>query len=148
MKAAALIAIVLTALALIPGGAHAFELANKLDLTAEQYLVVQGLYRGWWMAGLLLFGALAANATLALAVRNQSVPFILALGATFAVVGAVTVFFVWTYPVNQATDNWTELPLQWRNLRNQWEFSHVAGAAVMLLALVCTVLSVVTYRTR
>jgi hypothetical protein len=60
--------------------------------------------------------------------------------------GGEAVFFVWTYPVNQATANWTRLPLQWGNLRSQWEFSHAASAAVMSLALCCSVLSVVMSR--
>jgi hypothetical protein len=148
MKAVSFLAIVLTALALAPGAAHVLELPNKLGMSGEAYLVVQSVYRGWWSLGLLLIAALAANATLAVTVRNRSTPFMLALAATFAIVAALAIFFVWTYPVNQVTTNWTRLPLQWRALRSQWEFSHAASAAVMLLALCCNVLSVVMSRRR
>jgi hypothetical protein len=143
MKGVSFLAVVLTALALVPGGAHVLELLNKLGMSGEQYLIVQSVYRGWWTLGLLLIAALAANATLAAFVRDQPTSFILALGATFSVVAALAIFFVWTYPVNQATANWSQLPFNWRELRSQWEFSHVASAAVMLLALCCSVLSVV-----
>jgi hypothetical protein len=146
MKVVSFLAIVLTALALAPGAAHVLELPNKLGMSGGEYLVVQGVYRGWWSLGLLLLAALAANATLATVTRDQATPFMLALGATFAIVAALTIFFVWTYPVNQATENWSRLPFQWRGLRSQWELSHAASAAVMLLALCCSVLSVVMSR--
>jgi hypothetical protein len=51
-------------------------------------------------------------------------------------VGAsLVVFFVWTFPTNQATANWTVVPENWQELRRQWEYSHAAGAALNLLAL-------------
>jgi hypothetical protein len=146
MKVVSFLAIVLTALAFAPGAAHVLELPNKLGMSGEQYLVVQGVYRGWWSLGLLLIAALAANATLAVTVRSQTTPFMLALSATFAIIAALTIFFVWTYPVNQVTANWTQLTFEWRSLRSQWEFSHAASAAVMLLALCCSTLAVVMWR--
>ena len=51
----------LTALALVPAGAHLFELPNKIGLDQEPYFIVQGIYRGWALFGIVLFGALAAN---------------------------------------------------------------------------------------
>ena len=41
------IALVLTAIALIPAGAHVFEMSGKMKLGRDAYFVVQGLYRGW-----------------------------------------------------------------------------------------------------
>jgi hypothetical protein len=41
------VAMVLTALALVPGGAHLFALANKIHLSESDYFVAQGIYRGW-----------------------------------------------------------------------------------------------------
>ena len=54
-------AVVLTALALVPAGAHFFELPNKIRLSQEQYFTVQGIYRGWALFGFVLFGAIGAN---------------------------------------------------------------------------------------
>ena len=35
-------------------GAHLYELSNKLALSKSDYFVVQGIYSGWWLVGLLL----------------------------------------------------------------------------------------------
>jgi hypothetical protein len=39
--------LILTALAMSAALAHGFELANKTNLSREEYLTVQQLYRGW-----------------------------------------------------------------------------------------------------
>lgn len=139
-----LAAIILTALALVPAGAHFFELFNKIALSEEQYFVVQSIYRGWSFFGIALFGALAANLALALLARRQRAAFWLALGAFLLMVAVLIVFFVWTYPANQATANWTVVPPDWRALRDQWEYSHAANAILTFLALISTVLATLT----
>jgi hypothetical protein len=48
------LAIIITGLSLIAPGAHAFELLNKIGLPEAEYFVVQQIYGGWWIAGLLL----------------------------------------------------------------------------------------------
>src|SRR5690606_16447499 len=58
-KTAQFLAIMLTALALVPAGAHFFELPNKIGLAEDDYFVVQNIYRGWALFGIVLFGALA-----------------------------------------------------------------------------------------
>jgi hypothetical protein len=73
-RAAAFLAIVLTALALVPAGAHLFEVPNKIGLAQEEYFVVQDIYRGWALFGIVLSGALAANLWLAMALRRQRWP--------------------------------------------------------------------------
>ena len=50
-------------------------------------------------------------------------------------VGAQIVFWVWTFPANQATANWTQQPENWEALRAQWEYSHLAGAGFQALAM-------------
>ena len=57
MRALKFHAIVLTALALVPGGAHFFSLPNKITLTESNYFIVQNIYRGWGLFGIVLFGA-------------------------------------------------------------------------------------------
>ena len=104
------LAIVLTALAFVPAGAHLFELPNKIDLAQDDYFVVQGIYRGWALLGIFLFGALAANLVLAIIARRQRPPFWLALLAFLLVAATLVIFFTWTYPANQATSNWTVVP--------------------------------------
>jgi hypothetical protein len=44
-------------------------------------------------------------------------------------------FWIFTFPANVATDNWTVVPDNWQALRGQWEYSHAAGAGFQLLAM-------------
>jgi hypothetical protein len=135
------LAVVLTALALVPGGAHLFALLNKIDLGAEQYFIVQNIYRGWALFGVVLFGALLADLALALMLRRRGgAAFALALLGFCGVALTLVVFFVWTYPANQATGNWTTIPDHWEQLRRQWEYSHAFNAVITFLAL-CSVTS-------
>ncbi len=141
MKIAAFFAILLTALALVPGGAHLFALANKIGMPQDQYFVAQSIYQGWALLGAVLFGALIANLILAVSLRRQRVPCLLAAAGVVLVGLNLAVFFVWTYPANVATANWTVTPADWESLRRQWEYSHAANAIVMLLALCCVTIA-------
>jgi len=58
------------------------------------------------------------------------------------------VFWTYTYPANQVTNNWTVLPENWRELRRQWEYSHATSAGLNLVALVVVILSLLVNRTR
>jgi hypothetical protein len=55
-------ALLLVALCLVPTGAHLSELPNKIGLPADQYMLVQQIYRGWALFGSLIVAALAATA--------------------------------------------------------------------------------------
>jgi hypothetical protein len=138
------LAVVLTALALVPGGAHLFALLNKINLGAEQYFIVQNIYRGWALFGVVLIGALLADLALVLVLRRRGgAPFGLALLGFCGVALTLMVFFLWTYPANQATANWTTIPDHWEQLRRQWEYSHAFNAVITFLALCSVTLSVV-----
>ena len=146
LRVAQFLAIVFTALALVPGGAHLFELPNKIGLTEAEYFVVQSIYRGWALFGIVLFGALAANLALAIMVRQQRPPFALASLAFLLVAATLAIFFTWTYPANQATSNWTVVPDNWRDLRTQWEYAHAANAVLTFVALCAVTLSALLTR--
>lgn len=135
LRIVAFLAIVLTALALAPGGAHLFALPNKIGLGEADYFTVQQIYRGWALLGIVLFGALAANLAHALMLRRRGLPFGLALAAFALVAATLAIFFAWTYPANVATENWTVVPADWQALRAQWEWSHAANAVLTFLAL-------------
>lgn len=64
------ISVLLTAVAMAGGFAHLFELPNKMDLSREDYLTVQQIYRGWALLGIPIFGALVSTAVLTVMVRN------------------------------------------------------------------------------
>ncbi|MGA7485579.1 MAG: DUF1772 domain-containing protein [Xanthobacteraceae bacterium] len=147
LKIVQFLAVVLTALALVPGGAHAFVIPNKIELGAEQYFIVQNIYRGWAWFGIALFGALLADLALAFMLRRRNgAPFALALFASGCLALTLVIFFVWTYPANQITNNWTTIPDAWEYFRRQWEYSHAVNAAITFVGLCSVTLSVVTTR--
>src|SRR3954469_12545955 len=47
------LAIIVSALALIPAGAHLAALPNKINMPQSAYFSVQGIYYGWAILGLL-----------------------------------------------------------------------------------------------
>lgn len=137
MKLAQFFTTLLFALALVPGGAHVLELANKMRLDQDQYMTVQQIYRGWDSLGIVLMAALLAGLVLSFLSRRQKLAFSLALAA-FLLLGASTaIFFIWTFPMNTATANWTLAPENWAALRRQWEYSHALGATAAFAALCC-----------
>jgi hypothetical protein len=138
-KATQFLAVVLTALALLPGGAHLMALPAKIGMPEEPYFVVQQIYRGWALAGIVIFLAIFANFAAALLARDSPRRLFLSAAAGLLNAATLAIFFVWTYPANQATGNWTSVPDDWENLRLQWEYSHAANAVIMFLALLCSI---------
>ena len=133
-------------LALGPALAHLFELPNKIDLPGAAYLTVQGIYRGWALFGIVVFGALFSTLGLAVALRHRPRPRLWALVAFLAIAGTQAVFWTFTYPTNQATENWTVMPANWELLRAQWEYSHAASAVLNITAMMALVASVLAWR--
>jgi hypothetical protein len=134
------LAVILTALALVPAAAHVMELPNKLPMTREAYLIVQRVYRGWSLSGFVVIGALIA--TLALMVLADDAAFVPALIGFLAIVATQIVFWTFTYPVNKITRNWTRVPDDWTALRDRWELSHAASAVLNFIAVVCVTVAV------
>ena len=138
------LALLLTALALVPAGAHLFELPHKISLPRDAYLTVQSIYAGWAWFGIIDLAALILNVVLAIKLRGQRLAFSFAVAAALCFVVFFAIFFTWTFPTNQATANWTTLPDDWSRLRQEWEFSHAVNAVVMLIALCSVTLTVIT----
>jgi hypothetical protein len=141
-----IVAVIFTALAFVPSAAHLFELPNKIALSQEHYLLVQSIYRGWSLFGLPIFAAIGANSALALMLWRRGKPFALSLAAALILAITLFVFFWWTYPANQVTNNWTVVSTDWERLRAQWELSHAADAVLTFIALCCTTSSAVLLR--
>ena len=142
LKVARFSGLLFAALALAPGLAHLLELPNKIGLSRDDYLTVQQLYRGWALLGFVVAGALLSTLILMIMVRNRPKEFAFTLVAFVCIVGAQIVFWTFTFPANQQTDNWTVLPENWMALRAQWEYSHAAGAVLGLIALISLICSV------
>ncbi|HXW22199.1 MAG TPA: DUF1772 domain-containing protein [Rhodomicrobium sp.] len=127
------LALVLTAIALIPAGAHVFEMAAKMKLGRDAYFVVQGLYRGWAYFGIAAAGSLLAtlaNAALPGARRDR----LLSLFAAIMIAASLAIFFAYVYPANRITQNWTAIPANWKNWRYQWEWGYAVSAVCTFLA--------------
>jgi hypothetical protein len=135
-------ALLFTALALVPAMAHLLELPNKINLPREAYLTVQQIYRGWALLGFIVAGALLSNLILMIMVRAEPKAFVLTLITFLCIVGTQVAFWMFTYPANRATSNWTTLPENWLQLRSQWEYSHAASAVLSLIGLITLILSV------
>ncbi|MGE0233089.1 MAG: hypothetical protein AB7S46_15020, partial [Flavobacteriaceae bacterium] len=105
-----------------------------IGLAREEYFIVQKAYRGWNLLAFLLLVELASMVALAVLSRHASLVRRFAIGAIASLLGAQGVFWLWTFPANMATRNWTFIPPDWAALRDQWEYSHAAGALFQILA--------------
>jgi hypothetical protein len=123
------------------------ELPNKIGLSRDDYLIVQHTYRGWAWLGFVVAGALLSTLVLMLMVRNRPKLFALTAIAFVCILGTQIVFWTFTFPANQQTNNWTVLPENWTALRAQWEYSHAASAVLNLIAFISLVCSVLADRT-
>jgi hypothetical protein len=135
------LAVVITGLSLIAPAAHAFELLNKIGLPKTEYFIVQQIYSGWWIVGLLLPLAFLANVANAIFLRNDKAAMRLSIAAAALIALNLIIFVLFTQPANAATQNWTAQPENWEALRAQWEYSHAVNAAVNFVAFCCAVLA-------
>jgi hypothetical protein len=141
-----LIAILATSLALGAALAHAFELPHKIALPRDEYFIVQQIYSGWNRLAFVLLVEIGAMAAIVAIHRHHPPVRNAAALALASVIAAQVVFWIWTFPANSATANWTQKPDNWDQLRTQWEFSHLAGALLQFFAL--TALTVALLRRR
>jgi hypothetical protein len=134
-----LTALALTALILMPSGAHLFELPGKIGLDRDAYFRVQAIYAGWAFFAIPIFAALAANGALYFAERGRdSAAARAALVSCILIVASLAVFFIWVFPGNRTTANWTDAPENWQVLRRHWEYGHAASAVLVFGALMAT----------
>jgi hypothetical protein len=144
IKTLQLLAILCVAVAMAAGWAHLLEMFSKMRLARDEYLTVQQIYRGWALLGIPIFAGLILTAVLAVLLRGRGAPFYFTLAAALCVVLSLVVFFTFTFPTNQVTQNWTVLPDNWESLRRRWESSHAVGAMLYFVALASLVLSILS----
>lgn len=140
------LALFLTAIALGSGMAHLLEMPNKILLTRADYLTVQQIYRGWALLAFVAYAAIGFTLLLAIQARRDRRAFALTLAALLLLIASQGVFWTFTFPVNQSTNNWTNLPDDWEPLRSRWEYSHAAGALLTMAALAVLIAAVVRER--
>jgi hypothetical protein len=137
------LSVLLVAISMAAAWAHLLAMPTKLTLTREQYLAAQQIYRGWAVLGIVVFGALASTVALAIMVRQSPRTFALCVASSASVALSLLVFFLFTYPANQATANWTMMPDNWSELRRHWEYGHATGAILYFAALAMLTLALV-----
>jgi hypothetical protein len=140
------LSLMLTAIAMGLALTHFFELPNKIDISAEHYLIVQRNYDNWAVIGLVVPAAFLCVLILTFALRGSGAPFALALIAVALLIAELAVFWGLIFPVNQATENWTRLPENWEALRSQWEYAHAGRTVIYVLALGALVMSLLEWR--
>lgn len=119
--------------------AHLLALPAKLHLSGEDYLTVQSIYRGWAFLGGFEIGAVLLTFVWTLQEHDHRQRFTPLFTALSCLVVSLAIFFLFTFPANRATRNWTELPHDWKTVRLHWEYSH-AVRALLNLASFCLLL--------
>jgi hypothetical protein len=146
------VTILLAAIVLTPALAHALELPGKLRLSEDQYLAVQTIfYPGFTIAGGAEPLAILAALLLAIFTPVGTAQFYATLGGLVALVAVHALYWALTHPVNNfwlkdfalkgagkgffAFGAGSSAAPDWAALRDRWEYSHVARAALAFLGL-------------
>jgi hypothetical protein len=153
------LATMLVALAAALSVAHALEFPGKLRLDKDTYLAVQRIYYpGFTVGGVGEVLGTLLTLLLVLFTPFGSVSFWLTLAALVAMIGVIAIYWLVTHPVNQ---HWVKGETMnafasgffrtgarrqgrapnWRQLRDVWEYSHVARAVLASASLLALVLS-------
>ena len=120
---------------------------NKIHLPADQYFTTQSVYLGWAVpTGTVLIAAIIVTLVYTIAMRGHGIAFWLSLTAFILTAATLAIFFIWTFPANQATTNWTVIPENWQALRKKWEFGHMLNAVLTFIALCAVTASTLTDR--
>ncbi|WP_353641262.1 DUF1772 domain-containing protein [Mesorhizobium sp. WSM2239] len=154
-----IVAVVLVAITMALTLAHALELPGKLRLDREQYFAVQTIY----YPGFTIGGGAEILGILVLALLLYLTPFggarfLWTLSALALLVAVHGIYWVFTHPVNNFWVRDVELsglgstffsafapktePGDWKSLRDVWEYSHVARAALAMLSLIAITIAV------
>ena len=146
LKCLGLLAVVSVAIYLVPGGAHFFELANKMAMPQSEYMTVQKIYAGWSSFGVAIVAALLLTLLHTFMVRRDRTAFLLSLVAFLCLAATQGIFWAFTYPMNVASNQWTAAPADFEAVRRQWEYSHAVNAALTFAALVAITSSALIYK--
>jgi hypothetical protein len=160
MLALQILAVLLVAIAMALALAHALELPGKLRLSKDDYLAVQKIYYpGFTIGGMAEPLALVVVLALML-LTPQRAAFWLTTGALAALVLMHAAYWLVTHPVNNFwlkdvrltsagagffafnPQRWSGRQPDWTELRDRWEFSHVARAGFGFVSLILLVSAV------
>ena len=154
----------LVAVAMSMALAHALEFPGKRRLDERTYVAVQTIYYpGFTLGGIGEVLAVIATLILLLVMRNGGAPFWWIFAAFIAILSMHAVFWFITQPANrywtknirlgkaggkffaaeQPGEHSTEDKHQdWRQVRDQWEYSHIARAVLSTIALIALAVAI------
>lgn len=144
----------IVALVLVTTLGHALELPGKMRLSKENYLAVQPIYYpGYTFAGIAEPLSVLALIVLVVALWGEGTAFWLTVTALLAIVTAHGLYWLVTHPVNNFWLKDTNLAgagkgffgfgardldaAPWTELRDRWEYSHLARSVLVLGAFLC-----------
>jgi hypothetical protein len=143
------ITIILSALVTGMALCHALELPAKMQYPASLYITVQNsLYVAFGPPNIGAFiemtAPLAAIGLVILVRKRRPVLQLTLIAVAFMLLAFPVIFFAFTEPVNTIIRSATpeSIPANWQQLRNQWEYSHLARFFCHLAAFSALVLSV------
>lgn len=161
-----ILTVILVAVAMAMALAHALELPGKMRLEKEVYYAMQPIYYPGFTVGGAIgeFGGMISTLVLLVVTPFESKDFWLTFAALLGLVGMQAVYWLLTHPVNQfwvKGENLDSLSssffsfgantskpeskndtIDWKQLRNRWEYSHVARAVLGLCSLIVLVIAV------
>ena len=142
-------ALLLSALSLTMESAHVLELPQKMQYDAQLYAAVNTTLYHYFatIGGVYSLGAIVAASVLAFLVRKHRSAFGWILAAAVLFVLWFMSWLMLVAPVNTqvaaALQSAPEtVPALWMQLRERWEYGHVAGFVIQLLGFCALVISV------
>jgi hypothetical protein len=157
--------VILVAVALALALAHALELPGKMRLDKKTYYAVQAIYYpGFTIGGIGEAGGTITTIVLLFLTPPASVDFWLTFVALLGLIAMQAVYWLVTHPVNKFWVEGVNLdrfssgffsfganrsriqqearPPDWTELRNRWEYSHVARAGCALVSFVALLIAI------
>jgi len=164
-----ILTVILIAVALALALAHALELPGKRRLNKEAYLATQTIYYPGFTigGGIGEAGGTVSTIVLLFFTPPGTAAFWLMLVALLGLIAMQVVFWIFTQPTNRfwlkeqklrgfssaffsvgvAKRSQEQVPSgNWIDLRNRWEYSHVARAAFAFVSLICAVIATTSNR--
>ena len=144
-----LVTIVVAALALTMESAHLLELPQKMRYDAWFYTAVNSTLSRYFaiVGGIYQVGSIVLAAILVVLVRRRSAYFRWALAGALCLLAAFAVWLAVVEPVNRQVEAAIKAApesvwLLWMQLRDRWEYGHVAGFFAQLLGFIAITASV------
>jgi hypothetical protein len=153
IAAVQILTIVIVSVAMAASLAHALELPGKMRLAKDEYFAVQRIYYpGFTYAGLSEPASILATLILSL-LTPRGIAFWLTLAALIGFICMQVVFWLFVQPVNKVWlrgeslsrvglrffslgKSQNQSATNWTALRNQWEYSHLARAALAMASFI------------